>query len=47
MTGSHSLINDLSNDVVFHVFYLHDLTKILEIETAIIGPKHRRGGRQK
>ena len=30
----------------FHIFYRH-LTFILEIESAVIGPKHRSGGRQK
>ena len=45
-TGSHSLIIDLSNDVFLHIFYRH-LTKISEIETAVIGPKYRSGGRSK
>ena len=45
-TGSHSLIIDLSNDMFFHIFYCH-LTKISEIETAVIGPKQRSGGPSK
>ena len=45
-TGSHSLIIYLSNDVFFHIFYRH-LTKISEIETVNIGPKHRGGGPSK
>ena len=45
-TGSHSLIIDLSNDVFFHVLY-HHLTKLSEIETAVIGPKHHSGGLSK
>ena len=44
-TGSHSLFIDLSNDVFFHVFY-HYLTKLSEIETAVIGPKHHSGACQ-
>ena len=46
MTGSHSLIIDLSNDVFFHTFYRH-LTKISEIKMVGIGPKHRSGGPSK
>ena len=45
-TGSHSLIIDLSNDMYFHIFYRH-LTKISEIGTAVIGPKHRNRGPSK
>ena len=46
MTCSYSLIIDLSNDVFFHIFYCH-FTKILEIETAVIGPKHQGWGLSK
>ena len=42
-TGSNSLFIYLSNDVIFHIFYRH-LTKISEIETAVIRLKHRSGG---
>ena len=42
----HRLIIDLSNDVFFHIFYRH-LTKISEIETVDIGPKHRSRGLSK
>ena len=45
-TGSHRLIIDLSNDVLFHIFYRH-LTKMSEIETVNSGPKHRSGGPSK
>ena len=45
-TGSHSWIIDLSNDVFFNIFYRH-LTKISEIETVDIGPKHRSGSLSK
>ena len=44
--GSYSLIIGLSNGMFFHTFY-HHLTKISEIETAVIGPKHRSGGPSK
>ena len=37
-SGSNSLIIDLSNNVFFHIFYYH-LTKISEVEVAVIGQK--------
>ena len=46
MTGSLSLIIDLSNDVFFHIFY-RNLAKISEIEMVNIGPKHQSRGPSK
>ena len=45
-SGSDSLIIDLSKDGFFYIFYLH-LTKLLEIETVVIGQNHRSWGQSK
>ena len=45
-TGSHSFNIDLSNDVLFCIFHRH-LTKIPEIETAVIGQNTRARARHK